>query len=107
MSERYGPSPTDPSEACEDEGCDLVEPEPEAPPAARHDDRAKDVRGTVCARAERINGVLGLEAAEDHTVLAIVRNANYELQIDGEGPLRTQLDVIEAELGSWAADGGA
>ena len=92
---------TDPSAACEDEGRDLVEPEPEAPPAARHDDRAKEERITVIARAQRISGDLGLDK-DERTVLAIVRKANYELQIDGEGPLRTQLDAIEAELGSWA-----
>ena len=57
-------------------------------------------RSTVIARAERIKGELALE--KELTVHAVVRKANYELQIDGEGPLRAQLDVIEAELGSWA-----
>ena len=88
----------DASEACEDEGCDLVEPEPVSPPAARHGD-AKDERSTVIARAERIGRELELD---ERTVAATVRAASYELQIDGGGPLRAQLDAIEAELGTRA-----
>ena len=51
------------------------------------------------SNAKLLSEVLELEAP---TLPAIVSAANYELQIDGEGPLRTQLDAIEAELGTRA-----
>ena len=78
------------------------EPDPEPDLETRHEPEVTTTkRDTLRTRIDRIKEYLELD---EQTAPGVVRAANYELHIEGEGTLCAQVERLEAELGIHTVD---